>query len=130
MTIDLEEPPPEPEWPAGLEPRPFEREHARAFWAADDEAFGEEPDYESEPFEEFVARRIENPRFDPELWTAVWDGDEIAATLIADWKRFGAGWMNMSISPASSSFLRIFRIVCSPGTPVISRASSLRTVSL
>jgi len=93
MTIELEEPPPEPDWPQGLEPRPFEREHARAFWAADDEAFAEEQDYESEPFEEFVERRLESPRFQPALWTAVWDGDEIAATLIADWKRFGAGWV-------------------------------------
>jgi mycothiol synthase len=93
MTIELEEPPPEPEWPEGLVPRPFEREHVRAVWAADDEAFQDEADYESEPFEEFVARRVENPRFDPELWTAVWDGDEIAATLFADRKRFGAGWV-------------------------------------
>src|ERR671930_2782377 len=37
MTIDLEEPPPKPEWPEGLEPRPFDREHARALWAADEE---------------------------------------------------------------------------------------------
>src|SRR5919204_6012221 len=93
MTIELGEPPPEPEWPEGLVPRPFEREHAHTFWAADDEAFQDEEDYESQPFEEFVAQRIERPRFDPELWTAVWDGDEIAATLVADWKRFGAGWI-------------------------------------
>jgi mycothiol synthase len=93
MTIELAEPPPEPEWPEGLEPRPFESEHAYAFWAADDEAFQDEHDYESEPFEEFVTRRLESPRFDPELWTAAWDRDEIAATLIADWKRFGAGWV-------------------------------------
>src|ERR671935_197903 len=93
MTIELEGPPPEPEWPEGLEPRPFEREHSHAFWAADDEAFQDEEGYESEPFEEFVERRLESPRFEPELWTAVWDGDEIAATLIADWKRFGAGWI-------------------------------------
>src|SRR5919197_3684333 len=93
MTIELEEPPPEPEWPEGLEPRPFEREHARAFWAADDEAFQDDADYESQPFEEFVTRRLESPRFDPELWTAVWDGDEIAATLIVNQKRFGAGWI-------------------------------------
>jgi len=93
MTIELEERPPEPVWPEGLEPRPFEREHARAFWAADDEAFQDDADYESEPFEEFVTRRLESPRFDPELWTAVWDGDEIAATLIVNQKRFGVGWI-------------------------------------
>ena len=93
MTIELDGPPPAPEWPEGLEPRPFERKHARAFHAADDEAFADEVDYEPEPFEEFVERRVESPRFDPTLWTAVWDGDEIAATLIADRKRFGAGWI-------------------------------------
>jgi mycothiol synthase len=93
MTIDLEGPPPEPEWPEGLEPRPFEREHAHAFWAADDEAFQDDADYEPEPFEEFVTRRLESPRFDPELWTAVWDGGEIAATLIVNQKRFGVGWI-------------------------------------
>jgi GNAT superfamily N-acetyltransferase len=93
MTIELDGPQPAPEWPEGLEPRPFEREHVRAFHAADDEAFADEVDYESEPFEEFVERRVESPHFDPTLWTAVWDGDEIAATLIADRKRFGAGWI-------------------------------------
>src|SRR5205085_11712387 len=92
MTIELEEPPPAPEWPAGLEPRPFEREHARAFHAADDEAFADERGYVSEPFDDFVEKRLDRPGFDPELWTAVWDGDEIAATLIAD-RRFGAGWI-------------------------------------
>src|SRR5918911_193074 len=70
----------------------IELEHARAFHAADDEAFADEWDYETEPFEDFVARRLERPGFDPELWTAVWDGDEIAATLIAD-RRFGGGWI-------------------------------------
>src|SRR5947209_4054291 len=91
MTIELEEPPLEPEWPEGLEPRPFEYEHARAFWAADDEAFQDEDGYEQQPFEEFVTRRVESPRFDAGLWTAVWAGDEIAATLIVDRKRFGGG---------------------------------------
>jgi GNAT superfamily N-acetyltransferase len=93
MTIEMDEPPQAPEWPEGLVPRPFEPEHALAFHAADDEAFEDERGHSTEPFEEFVERRLEHPRFDPELWTAVWDGDEIAATLIADWKRLGAGWI-------------------------------------
>ncbi|HYZ77568.1 MAG TPA: GNAT family N-acetyltransferase [Gaiellaceae bacterium] len=92
MTIELDAPPTEPEWPEGLEPRPFEREHVRAFYAADDEAFADERGYVAEPFDEFVEKRLERPGFDPMLWTAVWDGDEIAATLIAD-RRFGAGWI-------------------------------------
>jgi len=67
MAIELEQPPPAPEWPESLEPRPFEREHVRAFWAADDEAFQDERGYESEPFEEFVERR-------PQA-TGTWSGE-------------------------------------------------------
>jgi mycothiol synthase len=93
MTIDMDEPPPAPEWPDGLEPRSLELEHALAFHAADDEAFEDEWEHIPEPFEEFTQRRLESPRFDPSLWTAVWDSDQIAATLIADWKHFGAGWI-------------------------------------
>jgi mycothiol synthase len=92
MTIELDAPPPEPEWPEGLDPRPFEREHARAFWAADDEAFADERGYVTEPFDEFVEKRLGREGFDSALWTAVWDGDEIAATLIAD-RRSSAGWI-------------------------------------
>ncbi|TMK95396.1 MAG: GNAT family N-acetyltransferase [Actinobacteria bacterium] len=93
MTIDMTERPPVAQWPEGLDPRPFEPAHAEAFHAADDEAFQDEWDHVPESFEEFRRRRLESPRFDPSLWTAVWDGDEIAATLIADRNRFGAGWI-------------------------------------
>ena len=93
MAIELEAPPPEPEWPEGLEPRPFEREHARAFFASSQEAFADEWNHMPEPFERFEGRRLASPRFEPALWTAVWDREEIAATLIADRERFGAGWI-------------------------------------
>lgn len=93
MTIDMDGPPPAQTWPEGLEPRPFEPEHARAFHAADEEAFEDERGHEPVSFEEFERRWLRGPHFDPSLWTAVWEGDEIAATLIAQWKRFGAGWI-------------------------------------
>src|SRR5919201_2310666 len=92
MRIEMDVPPPAPSWPEGLEPRPFEREHARAFHAADDEAFEDDRGHTTEPFDEFVRRRLDSPRFDPALWTAVWDGDEIAATLIAE-RLAGGGWI-------------------------------------
>jgi GNAT superfamily N-acetyltransferase len=93
MAIDLDEQPPEPQWPEGLEPRPFEREHARAFFASSQEAFADEWNHVPEPFERFEERRLAGPQFEPALWTAVWDQEEIAATLIADRERFGAGWI-------------------------------------
>jgi mycothiol synthase len=94
MTIDMDGPPPAPTWSEGLEPRPFELEHARAFYAADEEAFEDERGHEPISFEEFERHWLSGLRFDPSLWTAVWDGDEIAATLIAQWKRFGGGWIS------------------------------------
>jgi mycothiol synthase len=93
MRIELHAPPDEPRWPDGLEPRPVSREHARAFHAASEDAFAREWGYVPDPFERFEARRLESPNLALELWTAVWDGDEVAATLIADRHRHGSGWI-------------------------------------
>jgi GNAT superfamily N-acetyltransferase len=92
MAIELDAPPPEPSWPAGLEPRPVEHEQLRVFQAAKEEAFAEEWGYVPESFEAFEVRVIERPRADLSLWTAVSDGDEIAATLIAGCE-LGGGWI-------------------------------------
>src|SRR5207248_11800559 len=48
--------------------------------------------FRSTPFEAFVARAVEGPRADLSLWTAVWDGDQIAGTLIAA-PELGGGWV-------------------------------------
>ena len=93
MAIEMDAAPPEPVWPEGLEPRPVELDQIRAFHAASEEAFEDEWDYRPHSFELFEEYRVEVPTFDPTLWTAVWDGDEIAATLRADRNRFGAGWI-------------------------------------
>jgi GNAT superfamily N-acetyltransferase len=93
MAIDMTEPPPEPRWPEGLEPRAFDLEDARAFFAASQEAFEDEWGHVPDQFESFERRRLESPRFDPSLWTVVWDRDLIAATLIADPKYSDAGWI-------------------------------------
>src|SRR5437868_3451678 len=93
MAIELSEPPSEPEWPAGLEPRSFDREHAEAFHDASEDAFAEEWGYEREPFERWRHRRLEDPRATPELWLAVHDQDEIAAILICDEHRYEMGWI-------------------------------------
>lgn len=89
MAIDLVAPPPGPSWPSGLEPRPVERDDLRAFHAAKAEAFAKEWGYVPESFE---ARVVAGPRADLSLWTAVWDGDRIAATLITG-QELGGGWI-------------------------------------
>jgi mycothiol synthase len=93
MTIELQEPPPEPQWPLGLEPRPFQREHAEAFNNATDEAFAEEWSHTPWTFEDFLRNRVDAPGASLDLWLAVWDGDEIAATMICDALRNERGWI-------------------------------------
>jgi len=93
MTIDLREPPPEPRWPVGLEPRPFDREHAEAFHNASQEAFAEEWGHTPRTFEDFLRRHVDEPCASLDLWLGVWDGGEIAATLICDMRRYELGWI-------------------------------------
>jgi mycothiol synthase len=92
MTIDLQEPPPEPQWPEGLEPRLFDREHAEAFHDASDDAFSEEWGHTPRTFEDFRKNRLEAPGASLDLWLGVWDGDEIAATMICE-RRYEMGWV-------------------------------------
>ncbi len=93
MTIDLREPPPEPQWPAGLAPRPFDRGHAEAFHAASEEAFAEAWGHSPWAFEDFVRHRVEEPDASLDLWLGVWDGDELAATMVCDAQRYKMGWV-------------------------------------
>ncbi|MDX6509178.1 MAG: mycothiol synthase [Gaiellaceae bacterium] len=94
MRIELEEPPPQPRWPEGFQVSAFDPAEAREFHDALEDAFGEEWGHTEEPFEAFSKRRLEEVRFDPSFWTTVRAGGEIAAVLIADWKRHGeAGWI-------------------------------------
>ena len=93
MAIELNEPPPEPQWPDGLEPQPFDREHAKAFQAATENAFAEEWGHEAEPFDHWRRRRLDDPAATTDLWLTVWDGADIAATLICDARRYEMGWI-------------------------------------
>jgi mycothiol synthase len=87
MTIDLDQAPPEPEWPEGLVVRTYqERPDLRAVYRATDEAFRDAWGYVQRDEEEGLARwqyRLENdPDFDPSLWYLALDGDEIAAVAL------------------------------------------------
>lgn len=93
MVIDLDGPTPEPAWPDGLEVETFRLEDALAFHAVLDEAFEEEWNFQSTPFEEWRTHRLEAPDFDPDVWWVVRDGDELAAVLRGDPKREGMGWV-------------------------------------
>ena len=93
MAIDLQEPPPAPHWPEGLEPHPFDRDHAEKFHDASEEAFAEDWGHRRKTFDEFRRERMDAPGASLDLWMGVWDGDEITATMMCDARRFETGWI-------------------------------------
>lgn len=86
MEIELQEKPPEPDLPEGIEIRPLERGQERAVVRAVREAFRDHWGYMERPFEEEFEEWqywIENePEFDPTLWFLAMDGDEIAGVSL------------------------------------------------
>ncbi len=67
--------------PGGLEIRPVGREHAKAIWEADHEAFQDHWGGH-DPSEANFRRWVDSPEFSPELFVVAWDGDEIAAAVL------------------------------------------------
>jgi len=93
MLIEHDDLPLPPEWPEGFRVSTFETGEGRAFHTALDEAFAEEWNFVSQPFEQWAERRLNVPEFDPTLLFIVRDGDEIAAVLRGEADRGGAGWV-------------------------------------
>ncbi|HSC74203.1 MAG TPA: GNAT family N-acetyltransferase [Gaiellaceae bacterium] len=94
MMLELEREPEPPQWPDGLRVSTFEPEDARAFHTALGEAFEDEWNFVSMPFEEWREMRlVKDPDFDPSLWFVVRDGDEIAAVMRNEPDRSGAGFV-------------------------------------
>lgn len=93
MTVELDEPPPEPVWAPGFAVAPLDyAADAEAFHAVLDEAFAQEWGHEPERGIDWRARR-ERPGFDPSLWFAVKRDGEIVAAAVCDEERFGTGWI-------------------------------------
>jgi mycothiol synthase len=93
MLVEHDAEPPAAEWPEGFRVGTFEPDDARAFHSALGEAFAEEWNFVSTPFEQWAANRIDVPDFDPTLWFIVREEDEIAAVLRGEPERGGAGWV-------------------------------------
>jgi len=89
MRIELDGPPPEPEWPSGLRAVEFGLADARGLHAAINDAFADEWNFHERTFEEFKKFRLEAPDFDPTLWFVVKDAGEITAFSLCWANRFG-----------------------------------------
>jgi mycothiol synthase len=96
MRIELEAPPPAPEWPDGLRVVPFDPEHdALEFHAAHQEAFADAWDYTPRDFESWSKVILGSERFDPTLWCVVRAGDEIAAGTVCAADTYGGGFVHV-----------------------------------
>ena len=94
MRIELDAPPPAPEWPGGLTVAAFDPGHdAHAFHAAHEEAFADHWDYPPRDYGSWSGTNLESDRFDPTLWCVVCGGDEIAAGAICTCDTYGGGWV-------------------------------------
>jgi GNAT superfamily N-acetyltransferase len=94
MMIELDAPPPDPEWPEGLAAETFQIEDAKMFHDAMIEAFEDEWNFVAMPFDEWREMRlVKDPDFDPTLWFIVRDGNEIAAVMRNEPDRSGAGFV-------------------------------------
>ena len=95
LRIELDAPPPAPEWPDGLRVVPFDPERdALEFHAAHQEAFADHWEYTPRDFESWSRFNLESERFDPTLWCVVRAGDEIAAGTICTGDTYGGGWVH------------------------------------
>jgi GNAT superfamily N-acetyltransferase len=95
MRVELEAPPPAPEWPDGLRVAAFDPERdARDFHAAHQEAFADVWDFTPRDFESWSKVHLGSGRFDPTLWCVARAGDEIAAGTICTGETYGGGWVD------------------------------------
>jgi mycothiol synthase len=96
MRVELEAPPPAPEWPDGLRVVAFDPQRdALEFHAAHQEAFADHWDYTPREFESWSKGHLGSERFDPTLWCAVRAGAEIAAGTICTGDTYGGGFVHV-----------------------------------
>jgi GNAT superfamily N-acetyltransferase len=93
MLVEHEGEPPPPKWPDGFHVSSFAPGDGPVFHATLNEAFAEEWNFVSKPFEQWAENRINVPEFDPALWFIVREGADIAAALRGEPERGGAGWV-------------------------------------
>lgn len=92
MGIEMEEPPPAPEWPAGITVRTFVTgQDERAVFEAVEESFADHWGHVPRSYEQW-SERFSRSDFDPSLWLLVVDGDQIAGVAL-NARRPDGGWV-------------------------------------
>jgi len=89
MIIDLNEVPPQPEWPRNIGVRPFAPDKdERAVYQVYVEAWGMDLSFE----EDFLDRFVRRPSYDPTLWFLAVDGSDVVGTISAE-QTPSMGWI-------------------------------------
>jgi mycothiol synthase len=92
MAVDLQDPPEEPDWPAGFAVSTMQVGEERTVHAVVEEAFAEHWGYDPRPFEEWSVGNLDQAWWDPSLVYLVRVADEVVAVEIGA-IRFGAGFV-------------------------------------
>ncbi len=93
MRIKFDAPPPTPQFPQGVEIRPFiEAEHLYPVYEAIEEAFADHWGHLKPSFDDWKENRQAPDRYYPDLWFVAWEGAEIAGVSICR-QRSGMGWV-------------------------------------
>ena len=94
MRVELAAEPARPQWPEGLAAGAFDPDRdARAFHAAQQEAFADHWEFTPRTFDEWHDFHLVKEKFDASLWGVVRAGDEIAGGAICVADRYGGGWV-------------------------------------
>jgi len=93
MAIEMDAPPPEPVWPAGITMRTAVLDQdERAVFDTIEEAFQDHWGHTPWEFEEWLRRQTTRENFDPSLWFLAMTGDEIAGVAV-NCMRLEDGWV-------------------------------------
>lgn len=93
MEITLEESPPVPAWPEGIELRSFDLEgHDYLVYRAHQDAFRDHWGFVPRSYEFWQHHMVEDENFDPSQWYIAWDGDEIAGYALCRYRN-GNPWV-------------------------------------
>ncbi len=95
MEITLDEAPSVPQWPQGIQLRPFMvNEHAHPVFEAVEEAFRDHWGHTPMRYDVWENNNLQHESFDPGLWFIAWDGDQIAGTSLCRFRN-GIGWVSL-----------------------------------
>lgn len=93
MRIDLESAPPSPVFPAGIEIRPFdEAQHLQAVYETIEAAFADHWGHIRPSFSDWKKKYLSPERYEPDLWFAAWEGQQLAGVCICRWRN-GLAWV-------------------------------------